>query len=299
MDFPGGKGSVTIALLTRNAGPLLERVLAGVSAQETPREVELFALDSGSTDGTAERLRAHGARVLDIDPAEFDFGRSRDLAFQQARGEIVVNLSQDAVPAHSRWLENLIAPLLDPHIAISSGVSLPDPERDHPQFPWERNGWFYFTGEMAKFRRAHGRGVSFANSAVRRAVWEKLRIDPQALGEDFQFQMKAQREGLSVAFPGDAEVLHHHNYDLLGLWGRCRNEGLAMRQMGFPYTAGDLARDLASPAKYVQWLREVRHRRMYGVAAALFPVVRPLAVYAGGRFGRAYRPYSHRAEEAA
>ncbi len=299
MEQSRGTASVTIALLTRDAGSLLDRVLAGVAAQDTARDLELLVLDSGSTDATLEILRVHGARIIHTSPTGFDFGRSRDLAYQHAHGEIVVNLSQDAVPAHSRWLENLVAPLADSQVAISSGASIPDPEREHPQFPWERNGWFYFTREMTKFRSAHGRGVSFSNSAVRRAVWEKLRIDPQALGEDFQFQMKVQREGLGVAFPAHAEVLHHHDYDLRGLWGRCRNEGLAMRQMGFKYTAGDFACDLASPAKYVQWLREIRYRRMNSAAAALFPVLRPLAVYAGARFGRSYRPYSHRLEEAA
>ncbi len=299
MDHPRGITEITIALLTRDAGPLLTRVLAGIAAQERSRGVEILAVDSGSTDGTPDRLRAAGARVISIEPGEFNFGRSRDLAYQHARGAIVVNLSQDAVPAHPQWLERLVAPLSAPGTAISCGASVPDPDRGHPQFAWERNGWFYFTREIQKFRRAHGRGVSFANSAVRREVWERLRFEPQALGEDFQFQMKVQREGLSVAFPQDAEVLHHHDYDLRGLWGRCRNEGLALKQMGFAYTAGDLARDLVSPAKFIQLARELKHGRLRTPAEVLFPCLRPIAVFAGSSFGRGYRAYTHRAEEAA
>ena len=299
VDHPRGNTEITIALLTRNAGLLLDRVLSGIAAQEISCGVEVLAIDSGSTDGTPDRLRGAGARINSIEAGEFDFGRSRDLAYQQARGAIVVNLSQDAVPAHSHWLEHLVAPLGAPDVAISCGASVPDPERGGGQFAWERNGWFYFTREMQKFRRAHGRGVSFANSAVRRDVWEWLRFEPQALGEDFQFQMKVQCEGLSVAFPPDAEVLHHHDYDLLGLWGRCRNEGLALKQMGFAYTVGDLARDLASPAKFIQLARELRHGRLRSNAEVLFPCLRPIAVFAGSSFGRAYRAYAHRAEEAA
>lgn len=299
MNGVSGAGKITIALLTRDAGPLFERVLAGIAAQSLADSIELIAIDSGSTDGTADRLRAAGARVIGIQPAQFDFGLSRDLAYQHARGDIVVNLSQDAVPAHDRWLENLIAPLVQPGIAVSCGASLPDPDRGHRQFAWERNGWFYFTREMQKFRRAHGRGVSFANSAVRRTVWQQLRFDAQPLGEDFQFQRKVQREGLSVAFPQGAETLHHHDYDLRGLWGRCRNEGLALRQMGCAYGPADLARDLLSPAKYVQWMREVKYGRLHSPAEVLFPLVRPMAVYSGAAFGRAYRPYAHRVKEAA
>jgi cellulose synthase/poly-beta-1,6-N-acetylglucosamine synthase-like glycosyltransferase len=216
-----------------------------------------------------------------------------------ALGEFIVHLSQDAVPASDSWLENLVAPFSDPAVAISCGHSIPDPARGYPQFAWERNGYFYFTREMLKYRDAHGRGVSFANAAVRRSAWERLRIEAQALAEDFQFQMKVQNAGMRVAFAEAADVWHHHTYDLRGLWVRCRNEGLAMRQMGIDYTSGDLARDLVSPRKYVQWLREVRYGRMHTAAEALFPLVRPLAVYAGGHFARGFRRQAYGASEAA
>lgn len=295
----GSRDLVSVTLLTRNAGTLLKRVLLGVASQATSRAVEIVAVDSGSTDGTVEQLRNAGARVVSIRPEEFNFGLTRDLVFQHAHGNILVTLSQDAVPAHEHWLENLVEPIIYSGAAVSCGTSLPDAQRDARQFPWERNGAFYFTREMQMFRAKHGRGLSFSNAAVRRSAWEALRIDAAALGEDFQFQLKVQAAGWPIAFVDGAEVLHHHDYDLRGLWGRCRNEGLALRQLGFGYGGGDLVRDLASPGKYVQWLRELRHGRLRSGAALLFPVVRPLAVYAGSRFGRAYRPYAHRMEEAA
>ncbi len=295
----GSAGTVSITLLTRDAGALLARVLDAISAQATDREVHVVAVDSGSRDATPEVLRARGAEVVSIAPDSFDFGRARDRVFELGRGEFVVTLSQDAVPAHDRWLENLLAPFANPFTAISCGASIPDPAREFDQFPWERNGHFYFTREMAKFRAAHGRGVSFANAAIRRSVWERLRIAPQALGEDFQFQQKVQAAGLAIAFPDRAEALHHHDYDLAGLWGRCRNEGLALRELGVDYTFGDFARDLVGPAKFVQWAREVRRGRLRTPAALAFPLVRPLAVFAGARSTRGYQPYAHRVREVA
>jgi rhamnosyltransferase len=297
--MPGARGTVSITLLTRDSGSLLVRVLDAIQSQATEREVHLLAIDSGSRDGTLKLLREHGAEVESTDRDAFDFGSTRDRAFELARGELIVTLSQDAVPAHDRWLENLLAPFANPLTAVSCGASIPDRDRGFDQFPWERNGYFYFTREMAKFRAAHGRGISFSNAAVRRSVWERLRIAPQALGEDFQFQQRVHAAGLAVAFPGHAEVLHHHDYDLAGLWGRCRNEGLALRELGCGYTLGDLVHDLASPAKFVQWAREFRHGRLRSTAAVLFPVVRPIAVYAGARSTQGYRPYVHRVKEAA
>ena len=277
---------VTVAMLTRDAIDTIERSLAAVVDQRTARRVEMLVLDSGSTDGTMEVFSRYPVRVKAIPQAEFNFGATRDLAYQEARGGIVVNLSQDAIPKTHDWLENLLRPLDGEGIGASCGSSVPDPERHSRQFPWERNGYFYFTREIRKFVRRYGRGLSFANSAVRREVWERLRLDAQPTGEDFQFQIKLKGAGLQVAFPIDAEVLHHHDYALRSLFNRCRNEGLALRQMGCRYTEIDLVCDLASLPKYVQGLREMKRGSLKTWADFAFPIVRPLAVYVGSRFAR-------------
>lgn len=281
---------VTVAVLTRNGGAVFRRLLEAVFAQETHHKVEFLAVDSGSTDGTLETLDGTPARVITIAPQQFDFGEARDLAFDHAHGDIVVSLSQDAVPAHAQWLENLIAPLDDPQTAASCGRSIPDPLRDIPQFPWERNGYFYFTQEMRKFARRYGKGLSNANSAIRRAVWERLRFGKQPIGEDFLFQTKLEAAGLRIAFPDDAPVFHHHNYTFPSLAKRCRNEGLGLRGLGCSYSELDLLRDLTSPRKYLVWIRELLAGRLTTPAALTFPVVRPIAVYAGSRFGRRFLP---------
>lgn len=277
---------VTVATLTRDAGPVLERLLEAVLGQKTVRRFEVLAVDSGSTDGTLEVLERHPVRLIAIDREAFNWGHTRDFAYQQARSPIVVNLSQDAVPKDDRWLDNLLRPFEDPEVAVVCGSSLPDPKREFPQFPWERNGYFYFTREIRTFVARYGRGLSFANAAVRRAVWERLRFDEQPTGEDFQFQMKLDAAGLRISFVDDAPVLHHHNYTLGGLFRRCRNEGFALRLMGCRYSELDLLLDLAGPAKYLQWLRELKRGRLHSAADFAFPVVRPMAVYAGSRFTR-------------
>ncbi len=277
-------------MLVRNAGPVLERLLNAVSTQRTNRRLEIVAVDSGSSDGTRAILANHGARLIDIGPDTFNFGLTRDLAFENSRGEFIVSLSQDAVPAHESWLENILAPLADPDVAVSCGRSLPDPERSTPQFPWERNGYFYFTREMDRFRCRYGRGLSNANAAYKRGVWERLRFGAQPIGEDYRFQTKLHDAGLRIAFPDDAPVLHHHDYAFGSLIRRCRNEGLGLRELGFPYNESDLIADLLSPGKYVAWLRDLLRGRLRTGAALLFPVVRPVSVYAGSRFGKRFRP---------
>ena len=281
-----GAPEISVGIPTRNGGETLTRLLGQVFAQETRRNYDVTVFDSGSTDGSLDVLAQYPLRVVHVDPATFDWGRLRERMFSETAGAIVVNISQDAVPARTDWLDHLVRPLEDPAVGASCGSSIPDPERAFPQFQWEKNGYYYFTREMAKFRARYGRGLSFANTAVPRRVWEQLHIGAQATGEDFQLQMRLKGGGYQIAFPEDAPALHHHNYTLKGVYRRCRNEGLALREMGCAYHEIDLARDLFSPAKYIQWLREVRRGSLHNAGEWLYPVLRPLAVYHGSRFAR-------------
>lgn len=282
----GETPDVSIGIPTRNAGPLLRRLLDRVFTQETGKRFEVMALDSGSTDGTLEILAKYPVRMISIAQETFDWGRLRDQLHLEARGTVVISLSQDAVPAHTDWLDNLVRPLEEEGVGASCGSSIPDPERPVRQFQWEKNGYYYFTREIRKFMQRYGKGMSFANTAVSRAVWEKVRVDPQATGEDFGFQIKLHQAGLRIAFPQDAPVLHHHNYSLKGVFRRCRNEGLALRQMGCVYNEADVVMDMLSLPKYVQWLREVRHGNLRNAAEWCYPLLRPAAVYYGSRFAR-------------
>ncbi len=64
--------------------------------------------DSGSTDGSLQLARGHGARVLEIAPEHFTHGGTRNLLMSEARGAHVALLTQDSEPADERWLERLL-----------------------------------------------------------------------------------------------------------------------------------------------------------------------------------------------
>ena len=67
----------SLVLPTWNAGSLLDEVLDAVDAQPGAEGLERIAVDSGSTDGTVDRLRAHGFAVHTIEQRRFNHGATR------------------------------------------------------------------------------------------------------------------------------------------------------------------------------------------------------------------------------
>ena len=95
--------TVTVAIPVLNGARYLDEVLAAVRAQRVDRDVEILIVDSGSTDGSLEITRRHGAVVHEIDKSEFSHGGTRNSMMGAARGDHVAFLTQDATPAHDRW----------------------------------------------------------------------------------------------------------------------------------------------------------------------------------------------------
>src|SRR5258708_5816323 len=99
---------VTVAIPVLNGARHLDEVLSAVRAQKVDRTLEILVIDSGSNDGSLEIAERHGARVHQIPKQEFSHGDTRNLAMTLANGDHVAFLTQDATPAHERWLAALL-----------------------------------------------------------------------------------------------------------------------------------------------------------------------------------------------
>src|SRR5215470_3609761 len=101
-------GVVTVAIPVLNGARYLEEVLSAVRGQKIDRELEILVIDSGSTDGSLSIAERHGARIHEIPKSEFSHGGTRNLAMKLADGDHVAFITQDATPAHERWLGALL-----------------------------------------------------------------------------------------------------------------------------------------------------------------------------------------------
>ena len=218
---------VTVAIPVRDGGELLGRTLRALAGQTVAHE--LLVCDSGSRDGSVERAREHGARVLEIDPRAFSHGGTRNLLMREAGGQRVALLTQDAEPVGERWLERLLAgfELGGGEVGIVYGPYRPRPEAS-AAVRLELERWFGSLspeGEPVLERLAPeeralpalalvGRRGFFtdANACLARGAWERVPFREVPYAEDRVLALDMLRAGYGKAFVPEAAVWHSHTY---------------------------------------------------------------------------------------
>ena len=218
---------VSIVIPTRNAGPAFEDTLRAIAAQDLGEPYEVVVIDSGSTDGTPELARRHGARVMSIDPTEFGHGRTRNAAIATCAGEFVVLTVQDAVPADGRWLSALVG-AMDEHPDAAGAYSRCLPRReagfverylatreertdvgDAPivqRWPSEAHLSAMSPDDLRRCCAFHD-----GSSILRRAVWERCPLPHVRYAEDLAWSVAVMRRGHSVLYVPASRVRHSHH----------------------------------------------------------------------------------------
>jgi rhamnosyltransferase len=225
---------VSVLLLTKDAGCDLELVLPALFGQKSDPPFEVIAVDSGSTDGTLDVLRRFPVRLERIPAETFHHARTRNFAASLASGEILIFLSQDAIPASEEWLSTMISNFSDPGVGAVYGRQLPRPgsslEREDTldtlygqdrivKDPGHRNGLGY--------RFYH---FSDVNAAIRRSVWEQVRF-PEELSvfEDLGIAKGILDRGWKIVYEPKSSVLHSHSHTAFGLFKRYFDIGYTLK----------------------------------------------------------------------
>src|SRR4051794_29234237 len=167
---------VTVAIPVLNGARYLDEVLSAVRAQELDdgRELEILVIDSGSTDGSLDIARGHGARIHEIPKSEFSHGGTRNLAMELARGDHVAFITQDATPAHDGWLAALLEGFEQADdVALVFGPHEPRPDASH-MIKAEMERHFATWGDGGREIDVHRLGRSAAEVAAYRAFPGRL-----------------------------------------------------------------------------------------------------------------------------
>ena len=222
------KISVVIPVL--NAEKDLPGLLKALSEQ-TLQADEIIVTDSESSDRTRQIAEAEGVRVIPVLRKEFDHGGTRDMALRASSGDIVVFLTQDAVPAESSFLEKLIRPLSEEGVAVVTGRQLPKKSATRVErlvriFNYPAESHIRSEADVEKM----GIKAFFCSdvcAAYNREIYLELGgfEHPLKTNEDMFFAAKTLRNGYKVAYAADAQVFHSHNLTLKEQYQRNRIQG--------------------------------------------------------------------------
>ena len=118
---------VSVIIPTYNAGSRLNETLNRLKGQKFDGNLEIVTVDSGSTDETVPICKKHGTNLISIDHSLFSHSYARNLGAENAKGNILVFMTQDAMPDSARWMKTLMQPIISEGIAaVSCGEVCPE-----------------------------------------------------------------------------------------------------------------------------------------------------------------------------
>lgn len=204
----------------------LPELLGRLRAQSHPPDVVVVA--ETEPRGETERLVvAAGARYRPVDRPSFDHAGTRSELARESGAELLLFLSQDALPADDRAVERLVAPLrADPAVAAAFGRQVPPPGA-HPFTRFKRG--FLYPGESRSWRladrEAHGFRATFFSNAF--AAWRREPLaaigffgERRLMCEDVAAAGRLLLAGHAVAYVADARAEHGNEHPMAVEWRR-------------------------------------------------------------------------------
>lgn len=213
---------ISVVIPTKNGADTLGELLARLFEQKCAAELEVVVIDSGSRDGTREIAARYPLRVEQIAPGEFDHGGTRNRGIALTRGDPIVLLTQDAIPADPGLLDNIAKPFADERVAGVFGRQIPRADCDVVRRR-QLEGWLTGRRDPARvelggvaleslppFERYERCAFDNVCSAVRRSVWERIPFPRASFGEDVAWGKAVLEAGWAIAYEPAAAVVHSH-----------------------------------------------------------------------------------------
>lgn len=277
---------ISVIIPTLNAAPVIGHLLSGLLSQDLqPREI--IVIDSSSQDATVEIAKRLGVRTITIPKSSFNHSKTRNQAALMAEGDILVFMTQDALPVDNTLLRSLTAPLPDNDIAATYARQIPRPDASLLEI-FTRN-FNYPEQPCVKSLNDIGRlGIktffsSNVCSSMKKELFIRVGMFPEGIraNEDMLITAKYITSGYKVAYVPEAKVFHSHRQSIFSQCRRYYHIGSSIRRnrwiLDYARAEGEGMRFIRKQLAFV-----VKKQKFY-----LIPYIfcESLAKYAGFRIG--------------
>lgn len=220
---------ITVFVPTYNGEGYVKPLIEAVLKQQLPEGygLELLITDSGSKDKTLDEINEFRDKLTltQIPKSEFGHGKTRQAAAERAKGDYILFLSQDATPAHDRWLINMIEPFfISKKVGAVFGRQIPRPFAP-PTIKREVATVFGALGAPDSIiihrhqslvdkadTNALNSFFSDVNSAIRKDLNKEIPFRDLAYAEDQALAEDIQQSGYLKAYSPSGAVWHSNEY---------------------------------------------------------------------------------------
>ena len=210
----------SIVIPTLNAEKQIVSLLETLWAQSLP-PTQILVVDSQSDDATVKRAQSvPGVCVETIRRQDFDHGGTRDEALRRCDADVVVFMTQDAMPVNRDCMKNLLAPFDNPRVAAVGGRQTAYPDARPFErlirannYPAESRVWGRAEIENLGVRAFL---ISDVCAAYRKSAYLEVGgfDHPILTNEDMLMAEKLLHAGYQIAYSGEAVVYHSHRFTL-------------------------------------------------------------------------------------
>jgi len=220
---------VSVVIPTLNAEGYLPALISSLRKQTV--ETEVVIVDSSSEDSTPNIAKREADTFVSVRREEFNHGLTRNLGLKLASEDIVVFMSQDALPESDRTLEVLIKPIVEGRVVLSYARHVPPPGTRPPEvffrlFSYPPRSEVRDASMLPKY----GLRV-FANSNVCAAYLKEKLLEvggfPRViLSEDLYVAARLILAGYRTMYNAEARVIHAHSFTPWGIFRRYFSVGV-------------------------------------------------------------------------
>jgi len=214
------KPRFSLVIPVLNAASVWKELHAAIEAQSVHPETILI-INSDSDDGTAELVAKAGYRMHSVRRAEFNHGRTRQLAADMlAESELLIYLTQDAIPHDAECFANILRVFADAKVGAAFGRQLPRTQAGVLEAHARR---FNYTATSRCFsfedRQRFGFKCVYASNsfaAYRHSALNDVGGFPTntIVSEETITFARMQMKGWKTAYAADSSVIHSHDYTI-------------------------------------------------------------------------------------
>jgi len=111
---------LSVVIIGRNEGERLERCIQSVQAMNDPPDMEIIYVDSDSTDGSPERAKALGVKVLVVHPERPAAAIGRNAGWRVAQAPLILFLDGDTI-LDAEFIKLALSHFDDTRVAVVCG----------------------------------------------------------------------------------------------------------------------------------------------------------------------------------